>query len=89
MKRKHSLQLTVWTALCSISTTAVAQATDHGALPGAAPADVMLTSKAVTGDSVRPPGVDAGPMLVAQCLATVRMTECTGGPENAANFGCR
>jgi hypothetical protein len=67
----------------------VAQATDHGALPGAAPAEVKLTRKAVTGDSERPPGADAGPMLVAQCLVTVCMTECTGGPENAANYGCR
>jgi hypothetical protein len=89
MKRMHLLQLTVWAALCSISTTSVAQATDHGALPGAAPAEVKLTSKAVTGDSVRPPGVNAGPMRVSQCRVTVRMVERTGGPENAANFGCR
>jgi pimeloyl-ACP methyl ester carboxylesterase len=78
MKRMQLQQLAVSTALLSLSTTVMAQAPDCGALPGAAPAGVMLTSEAVAADSVRPPGVNAGPLLVAHCRVTGRMAERTG-----------
>jgi feruloyl esterase len=64
--------------LYAIGTSALAQAADceHFAatdLPG-----TTLTTQVVAADSVRPPGVSSGPLLVAHCKVTGKMAERIG-----------
>ena len=72
------LQPTAAAVSLTIAAVAGAQAPDCGTLPSAAPAGVMLTTEAVAAESVRPPGVSAGPLLVAHCRVSGRMAERTG-----------
>lgn len=57
--------------------TALAQP-DCSQLPGAVPTGVTLITEAVAADSVRPPGVNAGPLLVEHCRIEGRMAERVG-----------
>jgi Tannase and feruloyl esterase len=63
--------------LCGAA-TASAQAPDCAALAAAAPPGVGLKADLMPGDSVRPPGVNAGPLLVAHCRVSGRMAERVG-----------
>jgi feruloyl esterase len=60
------------------ATPARAQAPDCNALVANAPPSVTLTAELVPADTVRPPNVTAGPMLVAHCRISGRMAERTG-----------
>jgi len=55
-----------------------AQAPDCSALVANAPPGVTLTAEGVPADTVRPPNVTTGPMLVAHCRISGRMAERTG-----------
>jgi pimeloyl-ACP methyl ester carboxylesterase len=75
-------------ALLAAAAAAVhAQAPDCAALPAQAPAGVTLTTETIAADSVRPPGVNSGPMLVAHCRVTGRMGERTGADGKPYHIG--
>ena len=65
-----------WGFCCTA--TASAQAPDCAALAAAAPPGVSLKVDMVPGDSVRPPGVNAGLLLAAHCRVSGRMAERVG-----------
>jgi pimeloyl-ACP methyl ester carboxylesterase len=77
---KHLQRLPQLAALAALSWfgSALAQAPDCATLAAAAPPGVTLSTESVAADSVRPPGVSAGPLLVAHCRVTGRMAERTG-----------
>lgn len=54
------------------------QTNDCAGLTDKAPAGVSLKVETIAGDTVRPPGVATGPLLVAHCKLNGRMAERTG-----------
>jgi hypothetical protein len=78
MNSVRILQFSAAGAALSLATVVAAQAPDCAALPAAAPAGLTVTAEAVAADSLRPPGVNAGPLLVAHCRVAGRMAERTG-----------
>ena len=75
------MKIFVTLALTAVALSATAQTPDCAALAakavGAAPG-VKLTTELVAGDTVRPPGATAGPMLAAHCRVSGRMNERMG-----------
>ncbi len=55
-----------------------AAASDCARFVASAPAGVTLQAESIPGDSVRPPGVSAGPLLAAHCRISGRMAERVG-----------
>lgn len=76
MKTKAPIRAAL--TLVFASGAAFAQAPDCARLPSAAPQGVTLRTEPVAGDSVRPPGTSAGPLLVEHCRVEGRMAERTG-----------
>lgn len=64
--------------LLSSGGAAWAQVPDCAGFASQAPVGVKLQTESIAGDAVRPPGVSAGPLLVAHCKLTGRMAERTG-----------
>lgn len=58
--------------------SALAQAPDCAAFAAQAPAGITLQAEPVAADSVRPPNVTTGPLLVGHCRVSGRMNERTG-----------
>lgn len=77
------------TAFAILSPDAAAQSHAAACETAAALAEpgMKLQADAVAGDSVRPPGVTAGPLLVAHCRLTGRMAERTGQDGKAYHIG--
>lgn len=77
---RYSLPLspTLALAIFSIGTAAGAQTTDCAGFAAQAPAGIKLQAELVPGDTVRPPGAAAGPLLVAHCKLNGRMGERLG-----------
>ncbi len=77
-------------SLSLVAVSALAQTPDCTALAtqtvGAAPG-VKLTTEFIAGDSVRPPGATAGPMLAAHCRVSGRMNERIGSDGKAYHIG--
>jgi pimeloyl-ACP methyl ester carboxylesterase len=73
---RHSTPLLL-ASLMSAS-AAWAQTSDCTSFAAQAPAGVTLKTEVVAGDTVRPPGINAGPLLGAHCKLTGRMAERTG-----------
>ena len=74
-----SLKLNVTVvALCAVSASVWSQTTDCAGFAAAAKPGMRLTTELIAGDTVRPPGAQAGPMLVAHCKVTGRMDERMG-----------
>lgn len=59
-------------------TSPLAQGTDCAAFASMAPAGVTLKTQSIQGNTERPPGANAGPMLVAHCKISGRMNERLG-----------
>jgi pimeloyl-ACP methyl ester carboxylesterase len=55
-----------------------AQTANCAGLPATAPPGMTLRAEHIAGDSVRPPGANAGPFLVEHCRIEGRMAERTG-----------
>lgn len=64
--------------LALLAGPALAQAPDCATLPTAAPDGATLETEAIAGGSVRPPGMNAGPLLVEHCRVAGRMGQRTG-----------
>jgi pimeloyl-ACP methyl ester carboxylesterase len=64
--------------LLAAAPAAFAQAPDCAAFASQAPAGVSLTAEAIAGDTVRPPGATAGPLLAAHCRLSGKMNERMG-----------
>jgi len=65
-------------AACATALPAWAQAPDCAGFAAKTPSGVTLQTEAIAADSVRPPGVNSGPMLAAHCRVSGRMGERTG-----------
>lgn len=67
--------------------SAYAQANDCAAFASQAPAGVSLQAEAIAADAVRPPGVNAGPMLAAHCKVNGKMAERIGADGKPYHIG--
>jgi pimeloyl-ACP methyl ester carboxylesterase len=64
--------------LLFINSLSSAQSPDCAGLPASAPAGVSLQVESIAGETVRPPGVNAGPLLATHCRVSGRMAERVG-----------
>jgi hypothetical protein len=64
--------------LALLAAPALAQVPDCSRLPSATPDGATLETEAIAGNSVRPPGMNAGPLLVEHCRVAGRMGQRTG-----------
>lgn len=79
-----------WLALALLSYAALAFAQSPSAcldLPMQAEPGMLLRTEAIAGDSVRPPGINAGPLLVAHCRVSGKMAERTGADGKPYHIG--
>ena len=86
--RKH-YWLGVFSLIGIVSVTATkvnAQTPDCASLPSRAPAGVALSAEVVAADSVRPPGVPAGPMLAGHCMIKGKMNDRIGQDGSTMRF---
>lgn len=81
---KFSVGLGLLWAACQ---TAGAQTPDCAAFAQAAPHGMSLQTEWIAGDTQRPPGMNAGPMLIAHCKLTGRMQERMGQDGKAYHIG--
>jgi feruloyl esterase len=65
-------------AMIAMSGLAAAQPPDCAALAALAAPGMILQGEHIAGDTVRPPGATAGPLLVEHCRVSGRMAERTG-----------
>ena len=74
-------------ALLSTSSAAWAQTADCAGFAALSPTGVTLKTEVVAGDTVRPPGVNAGPLLTAHCKVSGRMAERLGQDAKPYHIG--
>lgn len=79
-----------WLGLALLSHAALALAQTPNAcaeLPAQAEPGMVLRTEAISADSVRPPGVNAGPLLVAHCRVSGKMAERVGADGKPYHIG--